>query len=355
MSHSVVPPAPLNLVREPKSPEAATEAALLKQLEAKRRAAKKAISDRKKADKARLNAQEKKDAFTQKKELRELQKAELQKPVRDYIHGDVWDRAADARNDYSATNKLTPAEAEREQKMKAIARLQQMEREASEAEDRAFKLKQQKKAEKEEAAMREKVRLKQAADRKAEKEEARRIKEEMEMRHKERMQREAAVAKDKLEDALRERRTILAKKEKEQAWQFEQMSTWKKDMEAKREQDNVKEQAAKKEAELEEKRRRKRQMAEWKEREDARLAEEAAAKAKAKAEKVQFHHDNREKAIKEEMLRLQRKIDAEQILAQEALEEQERVAKAAERVAAEKEALDGEVNEMKSWSFVKLW
>ena len=354
---SVVPSPELTLVPEPKSRSADTEMSLLKELDAKKRAAKKAVQDRKKSDKAHMDALAKKEALTRKKELRELQKTELEKPVIDYQHNGVWDTMADKRNDDKMAGALTPAEAARAKAQKEVDRKIQKEREESEAEDRAFALKQQRKAERMEADQREKVRLKQAADRKAEKEEARKVKAEMEARNKEVQAREAAVAKDKLMDALKERRTILAKKEKDEAYAKKQLADWKRDMDETRERDNVKEQREKAEAAAEEKARRKAQLKQWKEQEAERLAEEAAAAAKAKEERAAFHAHAREKAIKEEMLKLQFQLDAEQIEADAHAYEAERIKKEAEAAALLAASADAAVSELKSTkgSFIKLW
>ena len=176
---SVVPPADLLLVPEPKSPAAETEKQLLAKLEAKKKAAKKAVQQRKAAEKANLDAHEKKERLTGKKELRELQKAELSKPVIDHEHNGIWDAAADKRNDDTMAGTLTGGEAARAKGQKAVDRKIQREREESEAFQRAFELREQRKHEKADAELREKTRLKQAADRKQEKLDAKRVKDEM--------------------------------------------------------------------------------------------------------------------------------------------------------------------------------
>ena len=88
-----------------------------------------------------------------------------------------------------------------------------------------------------------------------------------------------------------------------------------------------------------------------------RLAAEAAAAAKAKEDRMAFHSFAREKAIKEEMLKLQFKLDAEQIEADAHAYEAERIKKAAEAAAVLAVSADAAVSELKSTkgSFVKLW
>jgi len=352
---SVVPPADLLLVPEPKSPAAETEKQLLAKLEAKKKAAKKAVQQRKAAEKANLDAHEKKERLTGKKELRELQKAELSKPVIDHEHNGVWDAAADKRNDDTMAGKLTGGEAARAKGQKAVDRKIQREREESEAFQRAFDLREQRKHEKADAELREKTRLKQAADRKQEKLDAKKIKDEMEARNKEVQAREAAAAKDKLEDAMRERKVVLAKQAKADEWDRNRLKNWKKDVEQKRQQDNVREFAEKKEMEEEERQRRKQNMKDWEEREAIRQAEEAAAKAKAKADREAFHSHAREKAIQDELLRLQKKLDDEAMMTSAAKYERDQALKDAAATDSWAAKLDSEVQSVKKQSGVKLW
>ena len=171
----------LNLVAEPGSRSSEQESALLKELEAKKRAANKAVKQRKKAEHTVLTHLERKEVLTCKKELRELQKSELSKTVIDHRHNGVWDTLADKRNDDSLGGVMSAAERARAKAQKEIDRKIQQEREENEKQQIAWDEKQRKKAERAEAAKREKVRLQQAADRKAEKEEKRRVKAEMEV------------------------------------------------------------------------------------------------------------------------------------------------------------------------------
>jgi len=352
---SAVPPADLLLVPEPKSRSAGTEAELLAQLNAKRKAAKKAVYQRKNAEKANLKAHEKKDQSTHKKELRELQKTELDKPFTDHQHNGVWDTAADKRNDKAMSGELTSGEAARAKAQKAMDRRIQREREESEAFQRAFELREQRKKEKEEKEMREKVRQQQAADRKAEKEEAKRVKADMEAKSKEVLAREAAAAKDKMEDALRERKVVLAKKAAADEWDRNRLADWKRDINEKREKDNVREQKEKKEAEDEERDRRDRNMKDWEERERIRLTEEAAALAKQKNDVSEFHSHAREKAIQDELLRLQKKLDNESLMTQAAKYEADQALKDADKVGEWARQVDEQMQEIKKSSFIKLW
>jgi len=353
---SVVPPAELKLVPEPNSISVETEGSLLKQLEKKKREAKKAINQRKKADAHMLSEAERREAMTGKKELRELQKSELSKPVIDHQHNGIWDTMADKRNDDKMSGTLAMGEAERAKGQKEMDRLIQREREEAEQAEAAFKLREQKKAEKRDAEKREKTRLKQAADRKAAKEEAAKVKAEMEARNKEVQAREKAVAEDKRQDALRERKVVMAKKEKDEAYSKKMLADWKKDMEDKREKDNIREQQEKKEAEDEERARRNRQLKEWREQEMARLQQEATDLAKMKADKKESHAHAREKAIQEEILRLQKQLDAEIMATSASTYAADKAKKEAEAAAAAAAAADGAVEELKQkgWG-IKLW
>uniref|UniRef100_A0A7S2IDA4 Uncharacterized protein n=1 Tax=Haptolina brevifila TaxID=156173 RepID=A0A7S2IDA4_9EUKA len=352
---SSVPPADLLLVPEPKSKSAGVEASLLDELNAKRKAAKKAVQQRKAAEKANLTAHEKKEKATGKKELRELQKSEYAKPVIDHQHNGVWDTEADKRAEKGLNGEMSSGEAARAKAQKAMDRRIQKEREETEAFQRAFDLREQRKAEKAEREMREKVRLQQAADKKAEKEEARRVKAEMEARSKEVLAREAAAAKDKMEDALRERKVVLAKKAAADEWDRQRLADWKRDINEKREKDNIREQKEKQELEEEEKARRAQNMADWEERERIRLEEEAAALAKYKADVSDFHSHAREKAIQDELLRLQKKLDAEHMMTSAAEYRAQQAAKNAKALSNWAHNLDHEVKTIRKESKVKLW
>jgi len=354
---SVVPPPDLTLVPEPNSISQAKESSLLKELDKKKREAKKAVNQRKKADASMLSQIEKKASNTGKKELRELQKSELSKPVTDHEHNGVWDTMADKRNDDKMAGIMSMGEAERAKAQKQMDRKIQREREEAEAATAAFELREKRKKEKAEREERERVRLKQAADQKAKKEEARKIKEEMEARNKEVLEREAAVAKDKRMDALRERKVVMAKKEADEAYQKKMMSDWKKDIEMKRQMDNVKEQEEKRQAEKEERLRRKLQLEDWHEKEVARLKEEAAELAKMKTDKKEAHAKAREHAIQEEILRLQKQVDTELMAMSAAQYAADKAAKEALAAAEAAQNADAAVEDLKQekGSFIKLW
>lgn len=354
---SAIPAAPLNLVPEPGSISQDKESTLLSELQKKKAQAKKAIAQRKKADAKMLSDLEKKESMTAKEQLRELQKSELDKPVIDHQHNGLWDTMADNRNDAAVDGLLSQGEAERRRAQKEMDRRIQAEREASEQEDAAFKLKLQKRAELAEREKREKVRLKQAADQAQKKEDARRIKEEMQLKNKEVREREEMVAKDKRMDALRERKVVLEKKERDEAYSKKMLADWTKDMHDKREKDNIREQAEKREQEADERDRRKRQLQEWYERETARLKAEAAALAKMRMDKKEAHAHAREKAIQEELLRLQRQLDAEMMATSAASYAAEKARKAAEAAMAAAQIADKAVEELKQQktSFIKLW
>jgi len=320
------------------------------------KAAKKAVHHRKVAEKNNLKAQETKDKGLAKKDLRELQKTELGKPVIDHQHNGVWDAEADKRADKGLSGELTMGEADRAKAQKQMDRKIQKEREETEAFARAFALREQKKAEKAEKDMREKVRLQQAADRAAEKAEAKRVKAEMEARSKEVLAREAAAAKDKMEDALKERKVVLAKKAAADEWDRNRLADWKRDINEKREKDNVREANEKKEAEDEERARRERNMADWEERERIRREEEAAALAKHNSNVEEFHSQAREKAIQDEILRLQKKLDVESLMTSAAKYEANQALKDAETVGKWAAKVDAEMKDaMKQPGVQKLW
>jgi len=169
-----------------------------------------------------------------------------------------------------------------------------------------------------------------------------------EARSKEVLAREAAAAKDKMEDALRERKVVLAKKAAADEWDRQRLADWKRDINEKREKDNIREQKEKQELEEEEKARRAQNMADWEERERIRLEEEAAALAKYKADVSDFHSHAREKAIQDELLRLQKKLDAESLMTEAAKYEATQALKDAESVDAWAAKVDKEMNELKA-------
>jgi len=352
---SVIPPADLLLVPEPKSKTSENERQLLSKVEAKRAEAKAAVQKRKNAEKAMYFSQEKHDKWDQKKELRELQKAELKKPVIDHQHNGVWDTEADKRNDASIDGTLTADAIARAKAQKAMDRRIQREREESEAFKRECDLKEQRRVEKADRDLREKIRLKIVADRKAEKDEARRVKAEMEARSKDILAREACAIQDKLQDALRERKIVLAKQAADDEYDRNRFAEWKRDMHNKRELDNVREQREKKEAEDEERERRREQLEEWKERERLRKEEEAKALARSKAARQQFHARSREKAIQDEILRLQKKLDAEHMMTSAAEYRAQQAAKNAKALSNWAHNLDHEVKTIRKESKVKLW
>jgi hypothetical protein len=89
----------------------------------------------------------------------------------------------------------------------------------------------------------------------------------------------------------------------------------------------------------------------------AQLKAEAAALAKMRMDKKEAHAHAREKAIQEELLRLQRQLDAEMMATSAASYAAEKARKAAEAAMAAAQIADKAVEELKQQktSFIKLW
>lgn len=281
---------------------------------------------------------------------------EKEQAIKDQVRREQAKAAAEAGIMLKGENEAVLSKAAQEKvRQKKIDRMLQAEREEIEKEAKAFEKKQQRKAEKAEAEMREKVRLKQAADRQAEREEAKRVRKEMEEKTREVLAREAAVKKDKEMDALKERKAILAKKEADEEYAAKQLADWKKRRDELQEQDLQQRHKEKAEVEAAEKAARKAALSAWKEQEAERIAAEKAAEQKHKDELRQFHEHQRQKAMEEEIMRLQREIDHEQVLT-DAAKEQAAVAKAKEEaVKGRLSFLDQSVSDLMGKSGLKLW
>ncbi len=79
------------------------------------------------------------------------------------------------------------------------------------------------------------------------------------------------------------------------------------------------------------------------------------AAAKAKADREGFHSHAREKAIQDELLRLQKKLDDEAMLTSAATYQRDQAIKNASATSSWADKVDGERQEIKKSSAVKLW
>ena len=261
------------------SRNAAKEAKLAATLEMKKRAAKKAMLQKQKAEKAVMQAKTKRAALT-----REAQVARQKSGL--------------LKGDLSQTQRLPPPpkSAEEIERARDASKLQKeigkklaATKREIEAEAVAFERKQRAKAAAAERKKREEVRRRVEAEAAAEKEEAKRVRKQMEDLNKEKLSRKEKDAKRVAELAAKERATILAAKEKEEEHVRQALETWHKSKASQFESDLAARKRELAEAEAQRKRGLREAQREWREQEKVRQADEVRRMQRQREATSGFH------------------------------------------------------------------